>query len=74
MANGVAVLADFATSKIFNVDLPSLFTLSGMRSQRKIAYLAPELIVDPESQRTRQSDVYAFGCTVVEVFVVFLQF
>jgi serine/threonine protein kinase len=66
--NCCVYVADFGIAKLFVENLPSRFTLSTLRPRLNPRWLAPELIEDPYSPRTLQSDVYAFALTAVEVF------
>ena len=67
---GNAVLADFGIAKC--LDGVKGLTPTG-RMWYTIAYRAPELRLDHEKYPTTESDMYAFGATVLEVKMFYLR-
>jgi len=68
MLDSVAVVADFGIAKAFDI-AASTFTLqSRERPLMNSSWLAQELVENPRAPRTPSTDIFAFGCTVLEVF------
>ncbi|KAG8896506.1 hypothetical protein FRB99_008860 [Tulasnella sp. 403] len=63
-----ALLCDFGLAKVVE-DCPSGLTTSRFGQRGSLRYLSPELLIDPNPHRTLQSDVWAFGCLLLEILL-----
>lgn len=64
----IAKLCDFGLSRIEEEE-PSGLTTSTYHGKGTVAYLSPELVISNTPKRDAKSDIWAWGCVVLEVRV-----
>lgn len=69
IGHGRAVLAGFTSEKLFHLEQPYYLPLATLEPT-DANWLAPELVENPDTIRTVKTDIFAFGCAVIEVFVL----
>ncbi|KAG8897175.1 hypothetical protein FRB99_008388, partial [Tulasnella sp. 403] len=62
-----AMLCDFGLAKA-EEDVPSGLTTTGFNERGSTRYLSPELVTELTPRRTLQSDIWAWGCLLFEIF------
>ena len=63
---GEAMLCDFGLSKLIAEDPSGLTTTKSIKGSTR--YLSPELVLEEDPQHTLESDVWAWGCLLLEVY------
>ncbi|CAE6535076.1 unnamed protein product [Rhizoctonia solani] len=66
-SDGIAMLSDFDFS-IMSTASSLVFSESSNTRSGSIRWVAPEMLVEEAPKRTTQSDVYALGMTLLEIF------
>ncbi|CUA70837.1 Tyrosine-protein kinase FRK [Rhizoctonia solani] len=66
-SDGVAKISDFDFSVISGVT-SLVFTGTSNSRAGSLRWMAPELLLEEAPERTRESDVYALGMTMLEIF------
>ncbi|KDN40405.1 hypothetical protein RSAG8_08168, partial [Rhizoctonia solani AG-8 WAC10335] len=66
-SDGIARLSDFDFSVMSNVT-SLVFTASSNSRTGSVRWVAPEMLPEDAPKRTKQSDVYALGMTMLEIF------
>ncbi|KDQ51294.1 hypothetical protein JAAARDRAFT_185349 [Jaapia argillacea MUCL 33604] len=71
--DGQALLADFGLSRYADKMQLMSQTMSNISNHGHVHFVAPELLVT-DTRPTKESDVYAFGCLIIQIFTGDLPF